>query len=719
MHSKPMKITDISFGKKIAGAFGVVLVLLVAISLTSYLSSRNIARLSHQADEMNRLYMLFGDKIIDHLDWLRKLEQVLMSSGTGGLQVETDDHRCKLGQWLYGQERQAAEKSFPALAPLLSRLEAPHARLHASALKWDDRFKDGNKGADALEQARRIYQDETLPALKEVRAQMESIQSVLLKQALEDQQALKTTIHAARRNTVILSVFAIAIAIGASLWMTRYVSSRVGRLAQFAETIAGGDFTASIHIDSADELGRLAQAMNQMRVRLATLLHDFVAGVVHLSSSSDELFGIASKMSDGAVNMSDSAHTVAAAAEEMSANMNSVAAASEQASTNVNMVAAAAEELTATVAEIARSSETARNISSDAVEKASQASTRVNELGTAATQISKVTEVITEISEQTNLLALNATIEAARAGDAGKGFAVVANEIKELARQTANATLDIKKEIEGIQTTTTSTVGEIKVITEVIDKVNDIVATIATAVDQQSATTQEIANNVAQASEGIQEVNTNVSQSSTVSMEIARDIAVVSQVAGDISNSSAIVSGNAGDLSQFTVKLREMVGEFKLPADLRSSQNAPATAAQAGPVADLIKWNDSYKVNVKVFDEQHKKLVGLINKLHRSMKTRSAGSTIGQILNELVNYTKTHFKAEEDAMRKHGYPGLAEQQRQHQDLIQQVAATQKKLASGNAMLSMDVMDFLKNWLIKHIQGSDKEYGPFFNSKGVA
>ena len=211
----------------------------------------------------------------------------------------------------------------------------------------------------------------------------------------------------------------------------------------------------------------------------------------------------------------------------------------------------------------------------------------------------------------------------------------------------------------------------------------------------------------------------NVSQSSTVSMEIARDISVVSQVAGDISNSSAIVSGNAGDLSQFTVKLREMVGEFKLPPDLRRVDHNSETAAQAEKIADLIKWNDRYKVNVRLFDEQHQTLVGLINKLHRSMKTRQAGSTMGQILAELVSYTKTHFKAEEDAMRKHGYPGLAEQQQQHKHLIQQVAETQKKMASGNIMLSMEVMDFLKNWLIKHIQGSDKQYGPFLNSKGMA
>ena len=149
--------------------------------------------------------------------------------------------------------------------------------------------------------------------------------------------------------------------------------------------------------------------------------------------------------------MSGLSSSVASAADEMSANMNNVADTSKEAASNVDMVSSAAEEMTVTINEIAVNSEKARMISAEAVTQATQTTTHMEKLGQAAQSIDKVTQTIADISDQTNLLALNATIEAARAGDVGKGFAVVANEIKELAKQTAGATQEIRSQIEGVQ----------------------------------------------------------------------------------------------------------------------------------------------------------------------------------------------------------------------------------------------------------------------------
>ena len=325
-----------------------------------------------------------------------------------------------------------------------------------------------------------------------------------------------------------------------------------------------GDLTRRLEVKGKDEIATLATSFNEFVEKLQGMIRNVIENALELNASAADLSALSGHMTRGAGDMSSKSNAVAASAEEMSANMASVAGAMEEASSNINMVASSTEEMTATVNEIAQNSEKARNITQEAVSQSGHTSGKVDELGRAAQEISKVTETITEISEQTNLLALNATIEAARAGEAGKGFAVVANEIKELARQTAGATQEIKKRIEGIQNTTRATVVEIGQISKVINGVNEIVSTIATAVEEQAVTTRDIAGNVSMASQKIQEVNENVAQSSSVSVEIAKDITVVNQSAGEISESSTKANESTAVLTHLTEQLKSMMNRFKI-----------------------------------------------------------------------------------------------------------------------------------------------------------
>jgi methyl-accepting chemotaxis protein len=374
--------------------------------------------------------------------------------------------------------------------------------------------------------------------------------------------AIKDLKHAA----VIVAIAGMLAIVILALMITRSIVRPIrGVVDSLAELAHGeGDLTVRLPAGGSDEVGDLARRFNEFMEKLHSMIRDIVKGVQTLSSSFTELSAISQQMSASAEQTSTKSSTVSSAAEEMSANMNSVTAAMEQSSTNTNMVSSAAEEMTATIGEIARNAEKARAISDEAVHQSKGAGHQMAELGNAAQAIGKVTETITEISEQTNLLALNATIEAARAGEAGKGFAVVANEIKELAKQTAEATLDIRQQIEGMQNATDTTVLSIEKIGQVITNINEIVATIATAVEEQSVSTKEIADNIAQVSSGIQEVNENVAQSSKVAADITGDIAEVNQAAGEIASSSSQVRLSADELSTLSEQLNALVGRFKV-----------------------------------------------------------------------------------------------------------------------------------------------------------
>ncbi|GAB6097955.1 hypothetical protein JCM14469_42090 [Desulfatiferula olefinivorans] len=340
------------------------------------------------------------------------------------------------------------------------------------------------------------------------------------------------------------------------------IAAAVSMIRDIAE--GEGDLTKRLSITSHDEIGDMARWFNVFIEKLQTIIADISRKSLTLDSSSDTLSGLSARMSEEVGSISRNAAAVSDSADGMSESMNSLAAASEEYASNISMLAAAAEEMSSTIQEIAGNTEKAHGVSSDAVTKAETALANIRSLGNAAAEINKVTEVITDISDQTNLLALNATIEAARAGEAGKGFAVVANEIKELARQTAEATRGIKVIVEDIQNATAGTVGDIEGITGIVGTINDIVTTIASSVEEQTATTREIAGNVAQASSGITEVNTGVSRSSTAARGIASDIAEVHRSAEDLSSSSVDVNSRSAELAELSADLKALVGRFRV-----------------------------------------------------------------------------------------------------------------------------------------------------------
>jgi hemerythrin len=132
----------------------------------------------------------------------------------------------------------------------------------------------------------------------------------------------------------------------------------------------------------------------------------------------------------------------------------------------------------------------------------------------------------------------------------------------------------------------------------------------------------------------------------------------------------------------------------------------------------ILKWSDVYSVNIQACDAEHQKLVDLINQLFDAMKAGKGSQELGEILQKMVDYADLHFANEEKLLSAYQYPQLARQKAQHEAFIQQVFEFSRDFQEGKVALSIKISNFLKNWLITHIQNEDKQYGPYLNSKGV-
>ena len=556
-------LSNLKIGRRLALGFCCILLFLAAVGGTGY---RSLEKMASQIIFLSEK----GDKLVEYAQRLRANINILRRYEKD-LFLNIDDAGKMEGykkQWSAALEhfRQRGEgmlklldsqKDKDAIATINKNIstyaegfEKVYEKIKSGEIKTP---QEANKAIGAYKEA--THQSESLT--NELADQLDKESDIQVKEAI-------LTGSNNQRAMLILSLVAVTLSLVLAMLLTRSIIRPVNKAAALAANMAGGDFTTQLDIEQKDEIGLMIKSLNTMANQVGSIIREIINGISKLSSSSSDLAAVSKQLSSSARDTADKSGTVASAAEEMSVNIQSVSAAMEQSSSNVNMVASSTEEMTVTVNEIAQSAEKARSISEGAVKQSRLTSQKMAALGDSAQKIGRVTETITEISEQTNLLALNATIEAARAGDAGKGFAVVANEIKELARQTAAATVDIKNQISEMQDTTSTTVEDIEKISAVIVEINSVINGIATAIEEQSTVSSEIAGNISQASQGIAEVNENVAQSTVVISDITREIAGINQQSNQVGEGSRQVQLSAHDLAELAVQLDTLVKKFKV-----------------------------------------------------------------------------------------------------------------------------------------------------------
>lgn len=421
-------------------------------------------------------------------------------------------------------------------------------------------------------------------------------------------------------TVAIAALISLLLGIVIAFIITRRITIPLLHTVRVMNEMAEGNLSERLTVQTNDEIGEMGKSINKTCDSLAKVIKDIQENAQTLASASEETSAIATQMASGANEMNSQASTIASATEEMSTNiktvdtaankMNSgaqtvssaatqishntqtVASAIEQVQSNTASIASASEEMSATVSEIAKNAEKANATTKNAVRSVGEASEQIVALSQSSQEISQIVDVIMDIAEQTKLLALNATIEAARAGEAGKGFAVVASEVKDLAKQTNDATEDIKRRVEGMQSTTKTTVDKVNGVSAVIKDVNDIVGVIASAVEEQNVTMKSNAESIAQVAAGIQEVSRNVaevnagvndiaksitevangahevatssSEASKGAAEVATNISGISKAISDSSHGTQQLNSSATDLSNMAQALQGMTAKFKL-----------------------------------------------------------------------------------------------------------------------------------------------------------
>jgi methyl-accepting chemotaxis protein len=468
------------------------------------------------------LAKFFYAKQVDHLLWTNSvMDAVVEHKSSAG--VQEDPRLCGLGKWLYSEEVARMQRDDPEFAKHLAPIFEPHIKLHESVHEVDKFLAAGDfAGAmkvyygtaehyahetlgvldeliawhdsktAQLDEAKKIYVEQTMPALNQVQELLTQTRKVVAENIMTDDEMLAS---ASSTRSMIVVVGCAALLLGVLLaWIiARGIVAPIRKGVAFAEVVSNGDLTAEVDVDQKDEVGVLAGALRGMVGQLRRVVAEVNMATQNVASGSQELSATAQALSQGATES-------AASVEEVSASM-------KQMGDNIRQNADNAVQT--------------ESIATGAAAKAAESGEAVVEAVRAMKNIAEKISIIEEIARQTNLLALNAAIEAARAGEHGKGFAVVAAEVRKLAERSGQAAGEIGELSASSTKIAERAGGMLQDLVPEIRRTADLVQEIAAASKEQNAGVDQIARAVTQMEQVVQQNASAAEEMASTSEELA------------------------------------------------------------------------------------------------------------------------------------------------------------------------------------------------------